>query len=257
MSYAEYSTGFRGGGFGPRPSDAYQVRSFAPEDLRSYEVGVKSDEFDHMLTLNGAVFYSIYTNQQIGFNTIQPAGTPGAGAPWFETVNTGKSDMYGFEGEFVARPITNMLLQGSFGYLHYYRVDLGEAAGQLLAKLPNGTVVYPPQTPEFNASIGAQYEIPLGKDGSDGSLTPRVDWHWQSAVFFTSAVAIGQDAYSTVDARLTWQTEDRKWAVSAYGTNITNTYYDYGKLSLQSVLGFEQANPAPPAEWGLSVKRSF
>ncbi len=43
MTYALYSVGFRGGGFGPRPSNALQLASFQPEDLDNYEIGFKSE----------------------------------------------------------------------------------------------------------------------------------------------------------------------------------------------------------------------
>ena len=106
--------------------------------------------------------------------------------------------------------------------------------------------------------VGAQYDIPLGGTGmAAGTLTPRVDVTYQSAVFFTDLFNYGQPGYALVNARVTWTDPEGKWSVSAYGTNLTNEYYYYGKLSLQTALGFDQANPAPPAEWGLTVKRNF
>ena len=49
----------------------------------------------------------------------------------------------------------------------------------------------------------------------------------------------------------------RKWEVAAWGRNLTDTEYFYGKLSLISFFGREQGNPAPPLEWGLTFKRNF
>ncbi|MGK4422046.1 TonB-dependent receptor domain-containing protein, partial [Klebsiella pneumoniae] len=71
IAYASYSTGFKGGGTNPRPffgpnpfgpgstcgtTDApapnCQLRSFGPEELKAYEVGIKSTFLDRRITLN-------------------------------------------------------------------------------------------------------------------------------------------------------------------------------------------------------------
>ncbi|MGF7170688.1 iron complex outermembrane receptor protein [Sphingobium xanthum] len=252
LVYAQFSTGFRGGGYAPRPSNAWQVRSFGPEDLKSYELGAKTQWFNRRLTLNGSFFYSDYTGQQQGYNTIQPAGTPGAGSPWFTFVNIGGSRIWGFEAEVQARPTPELQIQGSIGYTDYLITDLGSATGFLATRDANGNPVYPPYVPKFNYSIGAQYMIDLG---SAGTLTPRLDFRGQSSVHYVGDFI--QKAYGVLDARLGWQSSDKSWSVAVYGTNLTNKYYFHGMLDLRNVIGFAQGNPAAPTQWGLTVKRNF
>ena len=60
MTYAQFSTGYKGGGINPRPYVAEQALPFAPETLNAYELGFKSDAFDRKLRLNGAVFLNKY-----------------------------------------------------------------------------------------------------------------------------------------------------------------------------------------------------
>ena len=43
MTYVQFATGFKGGGISPRPFSAVQAVPFDPEELKSYELGVKSD----------------------------------------------------------------------------------------------------------------------------------------------------------------------------------------------------------------------
>lgn len=252
MVYAQFSTGFRGGGYAPRPSNAWQVLSFEPEDLKSYELGAKTQWFDRRLTLNASLYYSDYEGQLQGFNTVQPAGTPGEGSPWFSTVNIGGSRVWGAELELQARPAPGLQLQASAGYTNYLITDLGPATGFLSPRDANGKAIYPPYVPKFNYSVGAQYSFDLG---GAGTLTPRVDLRGQSKVHFVGDFV--QKGHAILDARLSWEAPDQSWTVSVYGTNLTNKYYFYGVLDLRSVLGFAQANPAAPAEWGLSVKKSF
>ena len=54
MSYVQYATGFKGGGVSPRPFSAAQAVPFDPEELESYEIGVKTDLFDRRMRLNVA-----------------------------------------------------------------------------------------------------------------------------------------------------------------------------------------------------------
>jgi outer membrane receptor protein involved in Fe transport len=63
-----------------------------------------------------------------------------------------------------------------------------------------------------------------------------------------------QGAYGLLNARLTWQPAGKKWEVAAWGRNLTDVQYFYGKLSLISFFGREQGNPAPPMEWGAELQ---
>ena len=69
----QLSTGFRGGGFGPRPANALQVAAFQPEFIDSFEVGVKSDWLDGRLRFNGDVYYMENTDKQQATQTARRA----------------------------------------------------------------------------------------------------------------------------------------------------------------------------------------
>jgi iron complex outermembrane receptor protein len=254
LGYIQYSTGFRGGGFGPRPNDTFQVRSFKPEDLKTGEVGMKSEWLDHRLRFNSAIFYSKYSNLQQGFNTIDPFGVP-----WFSTINVGASKIYGFEAELLAEPIEGLRLQGSFGYDHYKVTDVGDLGAVLCIKHLNGDNCVPPRTPKYTAGGSIEYTFPVGGAGS--TFTVRGDTTYQSAVYFTDlteAAVPGQGGYSLYNARATWNSPDKDWAISAFGTNLGDKVYYNGKLTLgHDVLGFEQGNLGLPRMWGISLRRNF
>ena len=264
LGYIQYSTGFRGGGFGPRPGDAFQVRSFNPEDLKTGELGIKSEWFEHRMRFNGAFFYSKYTNLQEGFNTTDPFGQP-----WFSTVNVGASRIYGLEAELLAEPIHGLQLQGSFGYINYKVTDaggpidtapgdanFGQSQFGVCIVHANGDNCTPQRVPKYTASASAQYTWPV-PNGS--AVTVRGDTTYQSAVYFTDltyTAVPGQGGYSLYNARLTWDSPSKDWSVAVYGQNLANKFYWNGKLTLQ-VLGFEEGNPGIPRTWGLELKRSF
>ncbi len=264
LGYLQYSTGFRGGGFGPRPGDAFQVRSFNAEDLKTGELGIKSEWLDHRLRWNSAIFYSKYTNLQEGYNITDPFGQP-----WFSTINVGASRIYGFEAELLAEPITGLQFQASFGYDNYKVTDaggpiitdptnplFGMSSFGVCITHANGDNCTPQRVPKYTASGSAQYTWPVG---AGAQVTLRGDTTYQSAVYFTDltyTAVPGQGGYALYNARLTWDSPGKEWSVAAYGTNLANKFYWNGKLTLQ-VLGFEEGNPGAPRMWGINVKRNF
>jgi iron complex outermembrane receptor protein len=254
LGYIQYSTGFRGGGFGPRPNDTFQVRSFKPEDLKTGEVGMKSEWLDRRLRFNSAIFYSKYSNLQQGFNTIDPFGVP-----WFSTINVGASRIYGIEAEVLVEPVSGLRFQGSFGYDNYKVTDVGSLVGILCIKHTNGDNCVPPRTPKYTGGLSAEYSWAIGSGGS--TFTLRGDSTYQSSVYFTDLTLNanpGQGGYSLYNARATWNSPDKAWAVSAFGTNLGDKVYYNGKLTLgHDVLGFEQGNLGTPRMWGLSFRRNF
>ena len=271
MGYSAISTGFRGGGFGPRPANSLQVAAFDPEYIDSFEVGVKSDWLDGRLRFNGDVYYMKNTDKQQATQTCAPCSPPDpVQVAWFRTVNTGESRNYGLEAEILAEPIERFRIDFSLGYQDYLVTDLGTAAG-LFIYVPDtapdasirGDVMYSPRTPQWNLGLGMQYEFMVG--GRGASLIPRFDYTWQDDIWFATNPVAGivnaedgrQPAYGVLNARATWTAPNTAWSASVYALNLTDEYYFYGKLSLLANSGREQGNPAPPREVGFSFRYNF
>jgi outer membrane receptor protein involved in Fe transport len=118
MTYAKFATGFKGGGFSPRPSNPLQTEPFGHEKLQTFELGAKSELMDRRVRLNGAWFYSKYTDQQTFAQQFDSSG-----ANWFRTFNAGKATIWGLEGEIQAEPVDNLRIEGSIGYVNYELTD--------------------------------------------------------------------------------------------------------------------------------------
>jgi iron complex outermembrane recepter protein len=120
MTYAKYARGYRAGGvFSNAPVDH---RTFEPEKVDSYEVGLKSTFLPEVHgLLNVAAFYNNFENQQIqlGFNARELGG--GATAPVSPTtaiINAGKSRIYGAEVEAAITPLTGLSFDVNYTYLN-------------------------------------------------------------------------------------------------------------------------------------------
>ncbi len=247
MTYAQVSTGFRGGGFSPRPNDQTQIKSFGPESLTTYEAGFKSTWLDHRVRFNAAAFYSKYAGIQLPSLYVDSNGIIAT-----VTQNVGKAHIEGFEAELQARPVGALLIDANFGWLHYKNDDLGAATG--IAGGPTLNTV-PPRTPKITLGVGGQYAFDLG--GS--TLTPRLDVVYQSKVYFDSANTqlASQDGYALLNGRVTWAPAEGDWSVSVWATNLTNKVYSTGALNFVEGFGTNELSIAPPREWGVTVRKNF
>src|SRR5690606_24795218 len=120
MVYAQFSTGFKGGGVAPRPYVYQQIRPFGAEKLRAYELGFKSDLFGRILRLNGSVFQMDYEGYQGTPTTClgpddQPLPIDGGGVPGLcgQYLNIGDARVRGFELETTLRPVPGLSIDGA------------------------------------------------------------------------------------------------------------------------------------------------
>src|SRR3954471_7182600 len=93
MTYAQWSTGFRGGGVNPRPFIAAEAVPFGTETVHATEVGFKTDFLDHHFRVNAAGFFNKYEN--IAFVNTQPLIINGVSNQNSTPVNFGAAHIKG------------------------------------------------------------------------------------------------------------------------------------------------------------------
>ena len=185
MFYALFSQGFRPGGFnrsGPQNGSSDNValsgdgtykqfakpNGYTPDALTNWEVGFKTDLFDHKVQLNGSAYYMIWNNAQLLY--FNPAA--GFGNTAFAT-NGPSYHIKGAEVQIVARPMNGLSIQGSATYndskqssAPCFIENIGPAAaiGQCIKTLYNSS---DPANPKTAAS-------PFGTVGSTTPFSPHV-----------------------------------------------------------------------------------
>lgn len=244
MTYAQISTGFRGGGTNSRPFVAEQAVPFYPETLTAYEVGFKSDLFDHALRLNASAFINDYNNM-IFTNTAPTAHSANNATP----TNVGSGRFKGVELEATVHPVTGFLIDASASYLDF-KLKSFTAAGIVITGVTLDSRA--PYAPKWKVSVGAQYSA----DTSFGTITPRVDYSYQSS-FFTGIDnnPLGETpGYDLVNAHVAWDSPDRSWRMTVAVNNVFNKFYFINRFF---TLGLQYSQPAPPREWSLTLRRSF
>jgi iron complex outermembrane receptor protein len=250
MTYAEWSTGFRGGGTNPRPFIVQEAVPFGTEKVSAAELGLKSDLLDNHLRLNVSAFFDRYTD--ILLVNSAPLIINGQSFQNSTPVNVGAASIKGAEAEFVIKPVAAFQIDGSLAYLNFNFTSINTAA----ATIPGVSLeTQAPYVPRRMATLGAQYAWTL-PNGS--SLTPRVDAQYQSS-FFTelSNSPFGEVGGRTLaNLRLTWKSPKGDWQTTAAVTNLTDHFYYINKAYSQNPQ-FTQGQPGAPREWLVTVRRNF
>jgi iron complex outermembrane recepter protein len=245
LTYFSYSEGFKSGGFTQRvfPPQG-TIPSFDPEFVAVYEVGFKWQGFNNRMRLNGAYFFSDYEDLQIvtQANTVAPI-----------VLNAGAAEIQGFELDLQAVPAINWLIEAGVGYIDDEITKLDAGTGLSL----NNSLV---KTPKWSANAALSYTWDWT---GMGTLTPRLDFTHRSS-YFANAINSAhtrQDAYSLVNLGLTYESNDSKWMVSAYGRNLTDERYISAGYSEHNgptlSLGTSEVVRDRGREWGITIKRSF
>ncbi|MBV5324986.1 MAG: TonB-dependent receptor, partial [Rhodospirillaceae bacterium] len=95
--YARFATGFKSGGFNDTAANNSAFNTpFDPEKLTSFELGTKGIFMNGRLSLNAAVYHSIYKDFQAGVFVPALITT--------NIINAGKASYTGFELEGQVRP---------------------------------------------------------------------------------------------------------------------------------------------------------
>ncbi len=262
MTYFTYSKGFKGGGFNlATGSSAQDLEPFGPEKLEMFEVGVKTLAFDNRLTANVALFLGNYDDIQV--TSIQANDPTDPTNFTRRTLNAAEATTQGIELEFQALPTDALLLAASFGYIdtEYDRFegpDTIEIADTLVDRKGqsfNGV-------PDIQSNASIQYSIdvaPYDKDWLRGSLTPRLEWSYQSQIHWDFAELRDgfQRGFNLLNARLGYSFNDERTEVALWGNNITDEEYFTAVLSVANVAGTMNRYFAPPATYGVEISHDF
>jgi iron complex outermembrane receptor protein len=253
MTYAQWSTGFRGGGVNPRPFIVEQEVPYGPEKMQAFEIGAKAELLDRRLRINGAIFYNEY--QDILFNNTAPTIVNGVilSANNSTPVNAGDAHIKGAELEMALRLVRGLQVDVALGYLDFAFTKIS-APG---ATIPGVTLATEaPFAPERKASIGVSYEFALG---SFGKLIPRADANYQSG-FFTDVANSREarvDGRTLVNAHLVWQSSAQDWEADVAVANLTDRFYYVNKFRVAPPTSITEGQPGRPREWMIAVKRRF
>ena len=253
--YGSFSQGFKGGSFDPRgltsaapdlngdgvvsPDEVFEFMRFKPEEVDTYEIGLKSRFANGRINTSLAFFYSDYTNIQVpGSIGVDTTGDGISDTFAGVTTNAGKATMKGFEFELSAllaqslmSPDDAVFANLALGYIdagydEFITAVTNPATGSTALQDVSAQRVIQ-NTPKQTAHFNLRYERSLRLFGVDGSATAMGAWSYRSKTnqFEIPSAFLDQPAYSLLDASLSWQRQDGRYSLTLNGRNLTDKQY--------------------------------
>ncbi len=246
LSYLSVSTGFKAGGANVDNSATPQpVRTFKPETVTNYELGLKSLFLDGRASLSSAIFYESYRNEQVNQITANASTV---------TDNAGKSKIYGLEVEGAWRVGANDHISGFLSYLHATYTDYKNAVNSQTGTVyPSLNGNYLATAPRFSARLQYSHDFSL-KNG--GTLTPMAIIYGQSSNYLTEFNLpidyVG--GYAKTNLNVTYADPSRHWKLAAYVDNAGNKIVRDGAFA---AVGHYYSDYDPPRTFGVRASYSY
>lgn len=255
LLYGSYSRGNKSGGLNLTNLPPGIGATVRPEKVDAFELGFKSQLFDHKLTLNGAAYWTEIRDYQTAI-TEQVANTVNTRQ---YIANIPKVRSRGFEADAVFAPSEHFSVNASIAYADAKYVDYKNAP-QAVERLNISAIQdlsgQPlPGVPKFTYTLGADGDVPLGAlGGRELTLYAHADYSHRSS-FNTSSTnsAWAQiPAFGLANARLGFRTGDGLIDVSVWAKNLFDKDY-YLSLSPQNT-GTVTGQVGEPRTYGVTLR---
>jgi iron complex outermembrane recepter protein len=262
LAYLNISRGYRGAAFNGQAFNFPQEANFAqPETLTSYEVGLKTDLWEHRGTFNAALFHYDYRNQQF----LDSFTLPGGQGSGFRTVNAPKSRVDGAEFEFKAKATDDLEIDAGLGLMNSKYVDLTlhaatrpDPANGLAACCTGNKLI---QAPQYNASLSINWRF--WHTGA-GDLHAVLEGNLYGKQYFDAynTERIAQGAYGVYNARLALDPSGKRgFTADLWVKNLANEkYLAYGLNQNDpdtGAIGFDYALVGEPRTYGMDFGYRF
>ena len=200
-----------------------KVFAYDPEYTWNYEASLRSTWLDGALTVNANAYYVDWTDQQVSVNF-------GLNLYDYNTVNAGKSHLYGFEFETAHRLNSAFDWYTSVGFSRTKFDEFVTNVGGASSNLSGSEFSY---APRWTLALGGNYRWGAG-------FVANFNANYRSEVFTNTGFTQESSKVSgrtLVNGRVGYETE--RWGAYVYGKNLLDEQYlSYNREETnQAVLG--------------------
>ena len=267
--YGKWSRGYKSGGANTR---SLSFKAFDPEEISMFEIGAKTEFFNHRARFNIAGYTGTYKNVQLDFsgpyyqfdangNLITTASTTRTTTDTFN--DPGDAKVSGIEADLTINPLPGLTLLASYAYNH---IDIPPTInpfpvfqpgiGTVVSPIPIG--IYQAWTPKHAASGSIDYSVPLG----GVTLRAHLDGNWDSGSYSTdrdpspTLQAIRSEEALVFNGRLSFAdielAQGAKLTLSVWARNLFNEQHLYSR-SISATNGIS-GNFNDPRTFGIEIK---
>ena len=260
MVYGSIGTGIKSGAFNNTtdPAADFAARNLitAPEEVTSYELGLKSSWPERHLNVNLAVFYMDYVDLQVRLGCTG-CGPGGIGERYLS--NAGTASGHGFELEVVALPTDSLRLTAGVGFMDTTYDDLKDVEDLRRGGFFDAGGNELPLAPNWTISASAQHTT----DMAGGTLTSRLDISYVADRFSDASFHNHPDdilpSQTLVSGRISYRPAEDNWGVSLWGKNLTDddsmVYRAFGAAFLP--FATKRAQFQEPRTYGVTLDLRF
>ncbi|MFK7977695.1 MAG: TonB-dependent receptor [Halioglobus sp.] len=249
-AYLRVATGYKAGGSSESAPVEQFSRTVDPENVVSYEVGVKSLWFDQQLRANIAVFESDFDDMQFAF-AVDPTD-----ASIVQSYNAGEASIRGLEADLMVQATASLAFSLQYAYLDTNLEEVKALPGTIFDPAANPAAegffaVGDNIADTFTIPYAPEHSLLLAADATlyeRGGLTVRahLDYRYQSSVFAGSTAGpdvpgrnnLKIDAYGVYNGRLSVGYEFARGdsiEIAVWGQNILDEEYPAQVIGLGSV----------------------
>ncbi len=237
--YGSISTGFKGGGYEDTPANEKGANiAFDPETVTNYEIGFKATLMDGRMRLNATTFYMDYKDLQVQ-QTNQDCLCN-------ITDNASNAEIKGLEVELQWAVGHGVILFAGGSMLNTEYIDFVENSGVV----SSGNTLQRTPDNQFNAGIDWSF----GSGRFADALSLNVNYYWQDELYWQPANLNTEDAYSLINARLSYQQPGSNWMVSTWIKNVTDELY---RTNIIPFFGEEVSQYGAPQTYGVDFRVNF
>jgi iron complex outermembrane receptor protein len=240
--YASYNRGYKSGGFfGGQTTNPSLLQPYNDEIVNAYEIGLKSELLDNVLTANLAAFFYDYEDLQVYTLVVENNLTVQ------NFTNASNAEVSGFEAELMATPIDGLDLSLGASFLDATYKDFSSAGTDY-----SGNTL--PNAPEVSLNGSARYQWPI----FGGTAEAQIDASYRSKVFYdTRNVERLSDGDRTfVNLRAGWKPDEGGWEFGLWGRNI------FAETNISDIipiegLGFDLFSMGPRESAGVYARFNY
>jgi iron complex outermembrane receptor protein len=235
MVYASASVGYKSGGFNVLVPAA---GSFEPEEMLSYELGIKGSLMNRRLVYDAAVFHYSYDELQVQIVDVVSI-----------TRNAAEATGYGFESSVRFKATDRLTVASTLAWLEaeYDKFVVSGAedfTGNQLAR-----------SPELSASLNFDYQLPIGETHLL-NLSLTAVYTDDQYILASNRPESLQESYTTVDLEATLAASDDTYFVSLFLNNLGDEEY-ITQTQLIDDFGLALVQDAPPRYYGIRAGYRF
>ncbi|MGH7805142.1 MAG: TonB-dependent receptor, partial [Candidatus Binatia bacterium] len=254
MIYGQHALGFKAGGANPFACN----NIYDPEEVDSWEAGLKTTWLDGNVTANVAIFTNDYTD----FQVLKTQGLEGP------VVNAEEASIDGVEIELRAMPFANLhdlLAPFAFDvgaswldarYDEFTDVDAGDPGLPQFPKVQDLAGNQMNRAPDYRVQVGAEYpwKVPVELLGN---ARMRLEYFRTDDVVFRpyGRADDKQEGYSLWNTYVSLTNADENVEVRVFGKNLGDTEY-FAMITGQQI-GSHYGEPGPPRAFGGEITLRF